>query len=251
TTTAVRTLLANEVYCGTAVLGKDIFNLNHWVGHAPRSTWRRRLNTVPAIVSAATWGKAQVFLVAGGNRFVSQAVLLADLHRLRAKHDHLSAEIIGASDGYPVGVYRRVFGSLTAAYLEAGLGKSLADCRARLRAARPIESYRRNAAASDEALLENLRAVYRREGRLSSWIIDHAPDCPTVAVYRIHFGGLRRAYALAGYQPSPYQDLQMAARGQPYSPADALWICGLVRGAASAEEIRAADAEALARGRSA
>lgn len=248
TTDLVRTVLSNELYSGTTVLGKEIYHLNRRIRQTPRSAWRRLPKAVPAIVSAATWTRAQSYLSAGRSRLVSELVLLADLRALQLRHGHLSAEIIAQGRGYPVGAYRRVFGNLTTAYVRAGFGRSTREARARLRAARPIESYRRRPGRSDETLINDLRALYQREGRLSSGIIDHASDCVNVVVYRLRFGGLRRAYALAGYEPSGFQDLQMETRGQPYSRGDAAEVCRLVRAAAPGEVIWRADAEALARG---
>lgn len=52
---------------------------------------------------------------------------------------------------------------------------------------------------SNEELLEGLRALLLREGRISEHLIDQSPDLPNSLTYNRRFGGLRQAYALIGY----------------------------------------------------
>jgi DNA invertase Pin-like site-specific DNA recombinase len=53
---------------------------------------------------------------------------------------------------------------------------------------------------SDEQLLEGLRRLWRREGKLSQHLINSAKDVPHAATYQHRFGSLREAYALIGYE---------------------------------------------------
>jgi DNA invertase Pin-like site-specific DNA recombinase len=52
----------------------------------------------------------------------------------------------------------------------------------------------------NEAMLDRLKALLEVSGRLTAKIIDAAPDMPSSVTYMNHFGGLGRAYALAGWQ---------------------------------------------------
>jgi DNA invertase Pin-like site-specific DNA recombinase len=52
---------------------------------------------------------------------------------------------------------------------------------------------------SDEELLDSLRALFRREGRLSLQLVKDSPCVPSPSTYRHRFGSLRRAYELIGY----------------------------------------------------
>jgi hypothetical protein len=52
----------------------------------------------------------------------------------------------------------------------------------------------------NEALLEKLRNLLKTSGRLTAHIIDTAQDMPSSVTYINHFGGLGRAYALAGWR---------------------------------------------------
>jgi DNA invertase Pin-like site-specific DNA recombinase len=61
-----------------------------------------------------------------------------------------------------------------------------------------LERYRRY---SDDEMLDRLKELYRRHGRLSGILIDSTEDMPSSAAYRTRFHGLVRAYRLVGYSP--------------------------------------------------
>ena len=48
-------------------------------------------------------------------------------------------------------------------------------------------------------MLEGLRRVWKREGRLNSQLINAAKDIPSAVAYAKHFGGINGAYKLVGY----------------------------------------------------
>ena len=52
---------------------------------------------------------------------------------------------------------------------------------------------------SNEELLEALRSLLARQGRLSYRLVKEGPETPSPSVYRGRFGGLQRAYELIGY----------------------------------------------------
>jgi hypothetical protein len=52
----------------------------------------------------------------------------------------------------------------------------------------------------NEALLDKLRDLLKTSGRLTAHIMDTAQDLPSSVTYSNHFGGLRQAYALAGWR---------------------------------------------------
>jgi len=54
---------------------------------------------------------------------------------------------------------------------------------------------------SDEEMLEKLRGVLRKHGRLCGILIDEVEDFPSSAAYRHRFGSLVTAYRLIGYEP--------------------------------------------------
>lgn len=54
---------------------------------------------------------------------------------------------------------------------------------------------------TDEEMLEKLRAVLGKHGRISGLLIDEEDDTPSSAAFRHRFGSLVRAYRLIGYAP--------------------------------------------------
>ncbi|MFC1482540.1 recombinase family protein [Myxococcota bacterium] len=59
----------------------------------------------------------------------------------------------------------------------------------------------RNRRYTNDELLDRLRALCDRHGKLSGILIDEAEDLPCQHTYRARFGGLVRAYQLIGYEP--------------------------------------------------
>lgn len=54
---------------------------------------------------------------------------------------------------------------------------------------------------TDEEMLQQLRRILERHGRLSGLLIDEGDDLPSSAAFRHRFGSLVRAYQLIGYTP--------------------------------------------------
>ena len=59
----------------------------------------------------------------------------------------------------------------------------------------------RTARQSDERLLNGLRALLTREGRICSALMQSSPDVASPHAFRSRFGSLMRAYELIGYRP--------------------------------------------------
>lgn len=60
---------------------------------------------------------------------------------------------------------------------------------------------KRAAGQTDAELLERLRLLYQHHGKLSSVIINEAPDIPGAASIARRFGGMPRVYEQVGYKP--------------------------------------------------
>ena len=54
---------------------------------------------------------------------------------------------------------------------------------------------------SDEEMLDRLKHLFQKHGRLSGFLIDESDDMPSSTAYRSRFKGLIRAYKLIGYKP--------------------------------------------------
>lgn len=70
----------------------------------------------------------------------------------------------------------------------------------------------RSKKTTNEELLQGLRDLYDKQGRLSALIIDEADFLPPSSLFRTRFGGLLRAYRMIGYTPE--RDYQYIAVNQ-------------------------------------
>jgi DNA invertase Pin-like site-specific DNA recombinase len=101
--------------------------------------------------------------------------------------------------------------------------KSLFEAAQAIIAARPRR-------LSNAQLLEILRRILGRRGRLSREIIDQADDSPSSCVFRSRFGSLLHAYSLVGYAPDLDLDFVAAnARLRQYFPLLVSKIVGALR----------------------
>jgi hypothetical protein len=85
----------------------------------------------------------------------------------------------------------------------------------------------RNKKTTDEELLQGLRDLYARQGRLSALIIDEADFLPPSSLFRTRFGGLLRAYRMIGYTPE--RDYQYVAINQRLRTLHAEIVADVVR----------------------
>jgi hypothetical protein len=68
---------------------------------------------------------------------------------------------------------------------------------------------------SNEELLDSLRSLLAREGRLSLRLVKNSPDVPSPSTYRLRFGSLRRAYQCIGYgRPEQFGPIDLRRRTQ-------------------------------------
>lgn len=132
--------------------------------------------------------------------------MLEALRRLLKQHGHLTRELIDESKDVPSGnAYCLHFGSVSRAYQLIGY-KPDPD---RVRALRALNGR----AVSNEALLDSLRELLLRRGRLSSAIIDQERSIPCSSTFENRFGCLMNAYRLIGYVPNRYETRYRRPRG--------------------------------------
>src|SRR5438270_10615059 len=68
---------------------------------------------------------------------------------------------------------------------------------------------------SNKELLDRLRSLLAKEGRLSLKLVKNSPDAPSPSTYRLRFGSLRRAYQLIGYgRPEQFGPIDLRRRTQ-------------------------------------
>lgn len=210
----VRRLLRCERCAGILVTGRHRYHLRRR-RRQPAAAWIRAAGACPVLVPEPLFRTAQAQLRRRKPR-VSDAALLDELRTVLRRHGRLSHDLVRDDpDAHCPDVYKRRFGDLLTAYRLAGFTPSERQARAAAvaRRERPHQKRRPWPCRTDEALIEALRTVLQREGRLTVEIIADAPDAPHPEIYRRRFGGMRRVYALAGYTPSPHQERLMEARG--------------------------------------
>lgn len=73
--------------------------------------------------------------------------------------------------------------------------------------------HNRTICKTNEELLESLRALLKREGRLSHSVVRNSSDVPSPSTYRLRFGSLRRACEMIGYGRPTSTGLSICAVG--------------------------------------
>jgi DNA invertase Pin-like site-specific DNA recombinase len=113
--------------------------------------------------------------------------MLEALKRLLQERGYLSAAIInGCKDMPSAHAFYRHFGGLERAYDLIGYERP----------------YRTRPSFSNEAMLEVLRSLSKKHGKLSRKIINATDGIPSAGCYYDRFGSLGSAYKLIGYKPS-------------------------------------------------
>jgi hypothetical protein len=123
----------------------------------------------------------------------SHKELLDILRKLLRKHGRLSRKIIDEEEGVPpTATYQRRFGGVLPAYERIGYDLQRRGDRS---------AKDRTKSLSNKQLLDLLRKLRRRRGRLSARLIEETKGLPSVTTFRARFGSLSRAYQLIGYAP--------------------------------------------------
>jgi DNA invertase Pin-like site-specific DNA recombinase len=81
---------------------------------------------------------------------------------------------------------------------------------------------------SDEELLDALKRLLVRHGRLSLSLVKESPDVPSPSTYRLRFGSLRKAYELIGYgRADQFGSIDLRRRNQALREELVAHIAGL------------------------
>jgi len=73
---------------------------------------------------------------------------------------------------------------------------------------------KRSELPSNEQMLEDLRQLLRRKGRICTPLIHESPHTASVSMYRKRFGTLTEAYRLIGYSPKAFSYTPVERRNQ-------------------------------------
>jgi hypothetical protein len=172
----------------------------------PESSWLRVPGACPALVSRATFAKANRLQQRVRRPVRSNEQLLEELREILRRRGRLSEKVIRSEpDVHCPAVYIRRFGGLSAAYALVGY-KPDAKQRAaeeRLRGLRIHSARKLGLKFSDDQLLAHAANLLKREGRLTCEIFDAVKDGPTASTYGRRFGGIPGVYARLGSKPGP------------------------------------------------
>ena len=124
------------------------------------------------------WNRATVHQVLTNEKYVGNNIYHRTSFKLKAKHvRNLPDQWIRADDAWPAIVEIEAF-----------------------RAAQEL-ILQRSEKLSDDEMLEKLRALVGRHGRISGILIDEEEEMPSSSAFRHRFGSLVKAYSLIGYSP--------------------------------------------------
>lgn len=117
----VRTILSNEKYVGTNVVGRYRYWLDTKPVRQPRDTWTRCERAFEAIVSRQTFEAAQAVRAFNRKEYITREYLLEVLRKVLKRHGRLTAQIINRARELPSAQTVEVrFGSLSTLYQMLG-----------------------------------------------------------------------------------------------------------------------------------
>lgn len=203
----VRQVLENERWVGAQTYGKTTCRLGAPPERSPRAAWVRVEGLLDAIVSHTLFGLAQRN-IERHVRIMSRAEMLTGLAGLLDVHGRLTGGLINDAEHLPCAqTYGNVFGGLLQAYAQVGYRpKSRAIAAASVaRAGMACKRRNRLEPLSPSEMIDRLRRLYERAGKLTAEVINDEPDLPSSSEYQRVFGSAMLAYELAGYLPTAKQ----------------------------------------------
>ncbi|HEY1926408.1 MAG TPA: recombinase family protein [Caulobacteraceae bacterium] len=221
---AVRYILRNEIYTGTLVHGRQ----RKVLGHAQKGSAAQQVRVegfVEPLISKAAFARVQRRMKARTTKYLcgDREQLLKQLGSVFAREGHLTAEIINEAPDCPcTSTYKRAFGSLGEAYKLVGFlpsehGQLLVE---RMLRAREAGQHRRKQ-LSEAKLLNDLRQLLAREGRISWELIRGSADFAAPTTYLRHFGGAAQIYELLGHVPDRRQAAGIRQQNKRFQGATA------------------------------
>jgi DNA invertase Pin-like site-specific DNA recombinase len=205
----VRHILQSEKYIGNLVWNRKSFKLRKSVVRNKTDSWMRTEGAVEAIIERSVFDAAQAIFrdrvhrtPKGRPRWLSDEEMLKRLSRVLEEQGKLSRQIIDHSPNLPsCWAYKVRFGGVANAYGLVGFQKDANQHGLKIKDRNQSPEPR---GFRDDEMLGALKRLLQERGHVSSAIINGAKDMPSTGAFYGHFGGLRRAYELIGYEP-PYR----------------------------------------------
>lgn len=201
----VRRILEDEKYAGVLVVGRRMTFLRKERALPPEQ-WVRVPGACPALVDPEL---AQIARANLRRRTVVGAdeQLLDQLRQALALYGKLSARILqDCRFTRSASIYRERFGTLMNAFRLAGYAPSRVQrCTALRMADEPPAGPPLPHELTDAELIERLRALYLRTGRLTGRLIGAADDLPCAEYLRRRLGDMMKLCELVGCTPTARQ----------------------------------------------
>jgi len=124
------------------------------------------------------WNRGTILQVLSNEKYIGNSVYNRTSFKLKQEHVRNPPEEWVRKDGaFEAIVDSRDFGTVQGILLE------------------------RSRKLSDEEMLERLKVIYKKHGRVSGILINETEDMPSSSAYSSRFGSLIRAYRMVGYAP--------------------------------------------------
>ncbi|MGH7025915.1 recombinase family protein [Brevundimonas sp.] len=198
----VRGVLNNPKYCGRLSLGRTRQRLGEPRQSVDPKHWVKS-SACPPIVSTGLYDRVQA-KIRWCSEQPSRADLIRELQRVAAECGTLSEKAIFEKSIYGLETFRDAFGGMLKAYKACGYIQTpkqamYSDRIVAAQKNRPTEKF------SIPELLDMLRVLWKRHGRLSMSLVNISPDLPHSSTYTRRFGSIATAYVAIGYTPSEQQ----------------------------------------------
>lgn len=207
----VRQILTNGKYCGQLTQGK----LRHRLGGVTEPVdprfWVTSPEACPAIVTNDVFIAVKSKIDASSYRPTKEEII-ADLQRVAVEQGKLSDRVVRDHCRFGHVAIKHAFGGLKGAYEASGyvqtpLQKAYADRIENAPKMVPVSKY------ETIELLDMLRMVWKKHGRLTTDLINETPGIPGPSTFTRRFGSISHAYIAIGYKPNAQQTL-MSERAQ-------------------------------------
>jgi len=173
------------------------------------NTLRNRYGSVKAAFASVGFEPPNKFKISPDGLHYTEDMLLDILRRINDNNGYVSGPLIDRDpDAPPAKYYIRRFGGLIAAAERAGLSNNRENQIAARNESRKRSGFIRKSTIqrnvdkspiTNDQLVSTLKRLLSEHGYLSAALIDSQVGIPTSTFFQRHLGGLKAAYAMAGY----------------------------------------------------
>lgn len=204
----IRGILTNPKYRGVMVVGKTRMTLGGPQVRTPPTDWVVVPGASPELVSSKLFDAVQN-KIRERRRLTSDAEALDELRRIWHEYGSLSDRLVRAHGLYSPMTYQRRFGTMAQAFMRVGYVPTYAQFTSTQRLLSPPENFDSDLKDFRVRMVNALKILLEKHGRLTRRIIDQNPSVPSSTTYVKWFGDLEAVYAAVGYLPKGQQKTNM------------------------------------------